>query len=334
MLTAALLSLLVTDYPRQSLRELRWLVLEPLLLFYVARATLKETYHVRLALWSVVASGAIAALVALFSLVMQGTLFSAADRAANPYLSPNHLGLFLGRAGAVGLALALFAPLRALPTSVVSLPVILAALLRTLSLGGWAGFGAAAVAVTALHGRRWLAATVVSLLIVFLIGVVALPAGRTTGRLDPNTGTALFRLQIWSSSLRMLADHPLLGIGLDNFLYQYRAGYMLPEAGDEPNISHPHNWVLNFWLELGLLGLMSALGLLVWVARTAWRLVREPIEFDDRLVGAAAIGVFVDTLVHGSLDNSYFLVDAAVVWWLFVALLIVVDQRRAVPPNR
>lgn len=32
-LLAALLSLLVTEYPKQSLRELRWLVLEPILLF-------------------------------------------------------------------------------------------------------------------------------------------------------------------------------------------------------------------------------------------------------------------------------------------------------------
>ena len=334
MLAAALLSLLVTEYPRQSLRELRWLIVEPLLLFYVARATLSEAYHVRLVLWSVVASGAIAALVALFSLVMQGAVLSVADRAANPYLSPNHLGLFLGRAGAVALALALFAPPRAKRASVVGLAAILSALLRTLSLGAWAGFGATAVALTALRGRRCLAATVISLLIVFLVGVVALPAGRTSGRLAPNTGTALFRLQIWSSSLRMIADHPVLGIGLDNFLYQYRGGYMLPEAADEPNISHPHNWVLNFWLELGLLGLVSALGILMWVARTAWRFVRWPIEADDRLVGGAAIGVFVDTLVHGSLDNSYFLVDAAVVWWLFVALLIVVSQRRAAPPNR
>jgi len=57
-------------------------------------------------------------------------------------------------------------------------------------------------------------------------------------------------------------------------------------------------------------------------------LVRQPRARDDRLIGAAVIGVFVDTLVHGSLDNSYFLLDAAVIWWLFVALLVIQLQTR------
>jgi O-antigen ligase len=105
---------------------------------------------------------------------------------------------------------------------------------------------------------------------------------------------------------------------------------MLPEAAEEPNISHPHNWVLNFWLELGLLGLAAALGSATWTVANAWGLVRAPRSPLDAAVGAAAIGVFTATLVHGSIDNSYFLVDAAVVWWLFVALVVVSTEQ---PPS-
>ena len=148
------------------------------------------------------------------------------------------------------------------------------------------------------------------------------------------TGTALFRLQIWTASLHMIADHPLFGVGLDNFLYRYRDGYMLPEAAEEPNISHPHNWLLHFWVQLGVLGVAAAVSLLIWAGQTAWRLVRTPTSPTDRLVGAAAIGVFVDTLVHGSLDNSYFLVDAAVLWWLFIALLAIPNQPSSTPKPR
>jgi O-antigen ligase len=211
----------------------------------------------------------------------------------------------------------------------LGLTVILAGVLRTLSIGAWAGVAAAAVAVTALKGRRWLAGTAAALVVLLFVGVFALPAGRISGRLDPGTGTALFRLQIWSSSLRMVADHPFFGVGLDNFLYRYRDGYMLPEAAEEPNISHPHNWLLHFWLELGLLGVIAAVGLLLWAGRAAWTLVRTPESPVDLLVGAAAIGVFADTLVHGALDNSYFLVDSAVLWWLTIALLAIRVSRRS-----
>ena len=337
VLLGALLSLLVTEYPRQSLRELRWLIVEPLLFFYVARATLRPEL-VAVVLWSVVASGLIASLVGLGSLVVSGTLLDPAARATHPYLSPNHLGLFLGRTGAVALAMALFAqrtnrPSRLGSSAWVALGVSAAGLTRTLSLGAWAGLAASALALAALRGRGWLSAAALALVLAFLVGVVVLPAGRISGRLDPTTGTALFRVQIWTSSVRMIADHPLLGVGLDNFLYLYRGHYMLPEAAEEPNISHPHNWLLHFWLELGLLGVAAAVGLLIWAGKTALALVREPSRPEDRLVGAAAVGVFADTLVHGSLDNSYFVVDAAVLWWLFIALLVVQVQHRQMDPR-
>ncbi len=335
ILAAALLSMLVTEYPKQSLRELRWLIVEPLMIFYVARATIASAQQVRAVLWTIAVSGAVVGAVALVSLAIHGELTSPIARAMDPYLSPNHLGLFRGRAGAIALALAVLggpAVGRKLGIERVlgwtGLAAIGAGVFRTLSLGAWAGIAAAVLAVTALNGRRWVASTVVCLLLLLVAAWVVLPSGRTTGRLDPTTGTALFRLQIWTSSLRMIADHPLLGVGLDNFLYQYHDGYMLPEAAEEPNISHPHNWLLNFWLELGLLGVVAAVGLLIWVGRTAWQLVRRPAAPGDRLLGVAAIGVFADTLVHGSLDNSYFLVDAAVLWWLIIALLVIRSQVR------
>ncbi len=331
-LFAALVSLLVTEYPRQSLRELRWLIIEPLLVFYVARATLRTRFDLRLVLWTVVTTGVIASLIGVGSLLVQGTLFTLANRATDPYLSPNHLGLFLGRAAAVAFALALFArgggARRERTWAWPGVAITSLCLLRTISLGGWAGLGATALVLTALKGRRWLAVSVAAGALVVVLAVVGLPTSRTTGRLDPGTGTALFRLQIWTSSLHMISDHPLLGIGLDNFLYLYRGGYMLPEASDEPNISHPHNWLLHFWLELGLLGVLAAIALVIWGARKAWHLARQPRAPDDRLIGATVIGVFADTLVHGSLDNSYFLLDAAVIWWLFVALLVVQLQIR------
>jgi O-antigen ligase len=128
----------------------------------------------------------------------------------------------------------------------------------------------------------------------------------------------------------MAVDHPVLGIGLDNFLYRYRGGYMLPEAWEEPDISHPHNWMLDFWLQLGMLGLLSAIALIVWSAVASLRLIQRRSSSLDRAIGAVAIGLLIDTLVHGAVDNSYFLVDAAVVWW--ITLGIVVARSSRIPP--
>ena len=367
-LLAGFLSLLVTEYPRQSLRELRWLIVEPVLVFYIVRATMAGAAQAVIALWCIVTAGLVAAAAALLGLGAQGSLLDPFARAAFPYLSPNHLGLFLGRAGAVALAIALFwpkggsllssdeggshaaypsaqgraaqgredpertrpndrVPARALGW--IALAMLLPALAKTISFGAWLGFGAAALAVAGLMGRRWAAAVAAGLAAAVVLALVVLPAERTTGRLDPASGTGLFRLQIWEASMRMLADHPVLGIGLDNYLYRYRGAYMLPEAWEEPDISHPHNWMLDFWLQLGALGLMAALALLGWSAVVAGRMLARRASPEDRLIGAAALGLLVDTLVHGAVDYSYFLVDAAVLWWITLGVLAARSSRIA-----
>jgi O-antigen ligase len=113
--------------------------------------------------------------------------------------------------------------------------------------------------------------------------------------------------------MEMVRDHPLLGIGLDNFAYLYQQVYLREGAAAEPSLSHPHNWVLNFWLSLGLIGLI-AFG---WLIVGFWRVARGTRTW--YVVGA--LGALADLLVHGFIDNSYFLVDLAFLFWLSLALV-------------
>ena len=72
----------------------------------------------------------------------------------------------------------------------------------------------------------------------------------------------------------MLRDHPLLGVGLDNFLYEYPK-YILPEAWREPNLSHPHNIVLDFWVRLGIGGVFILFWLLAAFYKQAWSVFKR-----------------------------------------------------------
>jgi O-antigen ligase len=136
-------------------------------------------------------------------------------------------------------------------------------------------------------------------------------------RLNPLRQTGGFRLDLWLSSLEMIRDHPWLGVGLDNFAYLYQQIYLREGAAAEPNLSHPHNWLLHFWVELGVLGVVA----LFWLL---WRFVgrvRETLTVPRSVwVAAGASGAMADLLVHGFIDNSYFLVDLAFLFWLCLAL--------------
>jgi O-antigen ligase len=179
-------------------------------------------------------------------------------------------------------------------------------------------------------------------------------AERLTSLLDLQSGTSFRRLKLWEASVNMVRDHPLLGVGLDNFLYQHRSKYLLPEAWQEPDLSHPHNWLLDYWTRLGLLGVASLVWLQVVFFREGMRLYRggrgelggaearmkeaggrrqeqeaggargEPggVEAsDEQALVLGLMASMVAFLAHGLIDNSYFVVDLAFVFMLTVGLV-------------
>ena len=111
-----------------------------------------------------------------------------------------------------------------------------------------------------------------------LAGVAALALLFRTPRfadlLNFQTGTSFFRVRLWQGALQMALDHPWLGVGPDNFLYAYRAHYVLPSAWQELNLSHPHNLLLDLWTRLGLLGVLAGGWALVAALRRGWQVFR------------------------------------------------------------
>ncbi len=128
--------------------------------------------------------------------------------------------------------------------------------------------------------------------------------------------TAFFRIKLWQASWTMLQDYWPLGVGLDNFLYQYRTRYILPEAWQEPNLTHPHNILLDFGTRLGLGGIVILFWLQIAYWHNAWQLYKA--QFDPLVLGL--MGSMIVFLAHGLVDNSYFLVDLAFIFFLIVGL--------------
>ena len=146
------------------------------------------------------------------------------------------------------------------------------------------------------------------------------PGQRITSHLSLVDGTTGLRISLWQSAVAMALDHPIIGVGPDNFIHHYQQTYRLPEAWREPALSHPHNLVLDYWLSAGLFGLAS-LGLLIagWVRYLSPSLGASPSDRRTLAAGIAAGGLYA--VVHGLIDNSYFLIDLALWTWLASAIL-------------
>jgi O-antigen ligase len=160
---------------------------------------------------------------------------------------------------------------------------------------------------------------------VALVGALALvgvlPGGeRVRTMLDPASGTGFFRLKLWRSTLAMIADHPVTGVGLDRFLYLYRSRYILPSARGEPDLSHPHNVLLDAWTRLGLAGVAVLAWLLVGFFRAAWRRLRTAAA-EQRAEVLGLVAAMAAALAHGLVDQSFWVADLAFVFSLLLALV-------------
>jgi O-antigen ligase len=323
-LLVSMFSLTVSENTGVSIYELRTVIVGPLFFYLLLReAALDKTALLRI-VDALVLGALIMSLIGLYQYVAGVGLITAegVSRIRGLYGSPNNLGLYLGRIVPVMVSLLFFGGDRRRRWVYLAsgLPILLC-LYLTHSRGAWLlGVPAALLFMGVLRGRRALLAAAGAVVAALIALLPFAGAERTRTLFDLGGGTALHRLQLWQATVKMIRDHPLWGVGLDNFLYQYPR-YMLPEAWQEPDLSHPHNILLDWWTRLGLLGV----GALVWMEaaffRVGLRLYRSLGEGDLRALVLGLMASMVDFLAHGLIDNSFFLVDLAFVFFLSVGMV-------------
>lgn len=123
--------------------------------------------------------------------------------------------------------------------------------------------------------------------VLFLIS----PVSPVVRFLHPNNGakTAVNdRLELWSAGLHMIEQHPLTGIGLDNFKAELPQ-YLLPGQ----HIDYiAHNTYIEMASEMGLPGLVLFLWILLATFRSLARTRRRAGETDSPILYCAASGLF------------------------------------------
>jgi O-antigen ligase len=331
----ALVASLDVRYPALALREWRVIFLYALIFAATLVGLLRSARNPEADRWLLVAGwlfgATTVAAIGLWGFATGQGFISAAEgvrRVQALYDSANNLALYLDRTLAVTLALTIFVRGRRQQTLWAALAAVQGlAWLLTFSKG--ALFLAAPAMMLALGGgglwllRRRNQSTKPLLLLIGVVvigGLMLTPfigAERFQRLLDFEQGTGFLRLQLWRSAWQMALDHPLMGVGPDQFLYHYRSNYLLPTAWQEPNLNHPHNLLLDWWTRLGLVGLVLGMGWLGAGVWTIWRWLRRTAGHDNEaalalgLLAAAAAGV-----AHGLIDVGYALPELMLVWAL------------------
>ena len=201
---------------------------------------------------------------------------------------------------------------------------MLSAFVLTQSVGGiFVGLPTAMAAVLLLaYGRKALPyLALVAIIGAIGFGIAASQSDRFGRALDFTQGTNFYRVRVMQSAAQIIAERPLTGLGLDQFLYAFRDTYIYPDAWPEPDLSHPHNFLLDFWIRLGVGGALLTLGFVASAVHLTAKSIRaarlKPFWY---WVVLGTAGAFAYTIAHGLLDNSIFVIDLIFVFFTLYGL--------------
>jgi len=118
------------------------------------------------------------------------------------------------------------------------------------------------------------------------------------------------RFCIWQATKNMIGDRPITGNGLAAYQKVY------PSYATCYSEAHlfPHNILLNFWSEVGVLGLLAFL----WICRD-WIVILSKNLKNLTAVGLVAALVYL--YMHGLVDVPYFKNDLAAEFWIFLSFV-------------
>jgi O-antigen ligase len=124
------------------------------------------------------------------------------------------------------------------------------------------------------------------------------------------TGSVWHRAEIWSFVAGRIAERPLLGWGLDSSRAM-PGGKDKVDGANEVLPLHPHNGILQLWLELGAIG--AAIGAAI-AMRAAWRATDPDEDPATRfaMAGSLAAALAVYATAYGAWQG----------WWMATLWLV------------
>lgn len=140
------------------------------------------------------------------------------------------------------------------------------------------------------------------------------------------------RIMIWKSSLAILKDKPILGIGPGRFqeVYLEYQKYFPPYL--EWAVPQPHNLYLAFWLQTSIFGLLGFLTLIFfWIKNILSSLYLQNKKTTP--LSQALLGIMIATLIAGFTDTSYWKNDLAYTFWILFVFGIIVSSDTISHPN-
>jgi putative inorganic carbon (hco3(-)) transporter len=309
---AAIVSSAISPEKARALGQLKAYFVEPVLVFYSALLVMRNKEDVRRVLGALFAS---ASLISLVGIVQYWThIFLPLrfwgygvemKRITSIFEYPNALALYLAPLFVFFLTLKVKGyRLMGAHWEIMGLVLMAATVILTYSRGAWlgviAGVFVLAIRQTGVSLKKWGIAAILG-------AIILSPILITRFKSTFHDGASSERLKLYAAAQDKLTQNPFFGNGLYGFRQTLENADYTGEI-----LNYPHNIILNFWVETGLLGMLS-FALIVLFALKRYK--------DRPTVLKFAAGLFLLALVtHGMVDAPYFKNDLSVLFWSVLSL--------------
>ena len=170
-----------------------------------------------------------------------------------------------------------------------------------------------------LYNRKVLLA-LIGLAVILLLSDATL-VDRMTSIFTKMDTSSEMRLAFWESTIAMILDHPLLGIGWGSYFMVYpNYDYYMQE--NFIKIVHAHNMYLNFMAEIGLFGFVSYM---VCFFGVIYKAFKAQVMKLDSLIKAMLLGIGLGLsalAINGLTDYVMFNTELSMLVWLFSGIVV------------
>ncbi len=307
-------------------------------IFFIVAGEIKNSAHVKRIIASMLGGLVLASVDGIWQ-VLTGADFMGYHpvsfigllRATASFKDPNTYGIYLSAIAPLlfGLALYYFKGSKRIAGIFLSLPVLIAIVLpysRPTLLAVYA-----ALFFLGIVGKSKV--LIISLIIFALVSPFMLPKSvkEFARAVDYNPVRFMCnddRIAVYQHSLNMIKDHPIIGLGANTYMKNYKKYKNNPEYRNvvTSDYLYAHNNFLHIAAEIGLVGLAIFIWLLYELFRQCRRIFKGLDNHFLKVVSLSLTGCLIAFLVNGLTESSLYSSRVASIFWFIAGFAIALNK--------
>ena len=318
ILIGAVISTFANDAKLIGLGILKSWFLLPLLFSYIVFDSIKKENDIEKFLKTIYYSVSIVAFIAIIYRTFNVVTYD--NRLSAFYSSPNYLAMYLSPGLLLGFYFLLKTksePIKNKLLICLLLLLNLLALFFTYSYASWLAVFLSLLITSLIYFRnKNLKLTFIGTLLIFFVFAISQLNTQKFANLSFNNDRSSIssRIMIWNASKRLMFENPILGIGPGNFQNKYLSVQKYFPPYLEWAVPQPHNIMLAFWLQCGIIGLIGFISLIAYVLYSLTK---------NRTISSHNIflfSYFIYIFLNGLADTPFWKNDLSLYFWVFLAI--------------